>query len=90
MQYRYYTLCLCPEDLSKYVSTKHPKREISAIQLAESKNRPDVDELKSRFHCWLLETHQEEKAAEIKEAEGDKRSALRLYMKAGLVSRAAK
>ncbi|VVC40970.1 Armadillo-type fold,Tetratricopeptide-like helical domain [Cinara cedri] len=62
----------------------------NAINLAESKNRPDVDELKSRYHLWLLETCQEEKAAEIKEMEGDKRSALQLYMKAGLVSRASK
>jgi len=37
-----------------------------------------------------LETRQEEKAAEIKEIEGDKRGALQLYMKAGLVSKAAK
>lgn len=61
-----------------------------AINLAQSKNRPDVDELKSRYHYWLLETRQEEKAAEIKEIEGDKRAALQLYMKAGLVSKAAK
>lgn len=64
--------------------------EISAINLAESKNRPDVDDLKSRYHSWLIETRQEEKAAEIKELEGDKRSALHLYIKSGLVSRAAK
>jgi len=49
-----------------------------------------VDELKSQYHFWLLETCQEEKAAEIKEIEGDKRAALQLYMKAGLVSKAAK
>lgn len=66
------------------------KYDILAINLSESKNRPDVDELKSRYHDWLLETCQEEKAAEIKESEGDKISALQLYMKAGLVSRAAK
>lgn len=53
-------------------------------------NQPDVNELKSQYHFWLLETNQEERAAEIKEMEGDKRSALKLYMKAGLVSRAAK
>lgn len=61
-----------------------------AINLSELKNRPDVDDLKSRYHFWLLETCQEEKAAEIKETEGDKRSALQLYIKSGLVSRAAK
>lgn len=63
---------------------------ILAIHLAESKNRSDVDDLKSQYHCWLLDTCQEEKAAEIKEMEGDKRSALQLYMKAGLFSKAAK
>lgn len=63
---------------------------ILAIHLAESKNRTDVDDLKSQYHCWLLDTCQEEKAAEIKEMEGDKRSALQLYMKAGLFSKAAK
>ncbi|XP_025413024.1 intraflagellar transport protein 172 homolog isoform X3 [Sipha flava] len=62
----------------------------NAISLAESKNRPDVDELKLRYHAWLLETYQEEKAAEIEEIEGDKRTALQLYMKAGLVSKAAR
>ncbi|XP_050421465.1 intraflagellar transport protein 172 homolog [Adelges cooleyi] len=62
----------------------------NAIRLAELKNRPDVNDLKSRYHLWLLETHQEERAAEIKEMEGDKRPALELYMKAGLFSRAAK
>jgi len=61
-----------------------------AIHLAESKNRADVDDLKSQYHFWLLETCQEEKAAEIKEIEGDKRASLQLYMKAGLVSKAAK
>lgn len=64
--------------------------KFSAINLAETKNHADVDKLKSQYHSWLLETHQEEKAAEIKEMEGDKRSALQLYIKAGLVSRAAK
>lgn len=64
--------------------------KFSAIILAESKNHADVNELKSKYHNWLLETHQEERAAEIKEMEGDKRSALQLYMKAGLVSKAAK
>lgn len=64
--------------------------KFSAIALAETKNCVDVDELKLQYHGWLLETRQEEKAAEIKDIEGDKRSALQLYMKAGLVSRAAK
>ncbi|XP_026810375.1 intraflagellar transport protein 172 homolog isoform X2 [Rhopalosiphum maidis] len=62
----------------------------NAIHLAESKNRPDVDDLKSQYHFWLLDTCQEEKAAEIKEMEGDKMSALQLYMKAGFFSKAAK
>lgn len=75
---------------SPYINIHFYYCQIIAINLAELMNRPNVEELKSQYHTWLLETSQEEKAAEIKEAEGDKRSALNLYMKAGLVSRAAK
>ncbi|XP_050543646.1 intraflagellar transport protein 172 homolog isoform X2 [Daktulosphaira vitifoliae] len=62
----------------------------NAINLAELKNRSDVDELKSKYQLWLLENHQEERAAEIKEIEGDIATALQLYIKAGLFNRAAK
>ena len=37
-----------------------------------------------------MDTHQEGKAAEVKEQEGDDMAAINLYMKAGLAARAAR
>lgn len=39
---------------------------------------------------WLMSTQQEEKAAELKENEGDVMGALNLFLKAGLASHAAR
>eukprot|EP00961_Rhodomonas_salina_P086805 1167356-Rhodomonas_salina.1 len=38
---------------------------------AESRNRPETEELKESYLQWLLMTGQEEKAAKLKEKEGD-------------------
>ena len=40
-----------------------------------------LDELRSSFYTWLLETSQEEKAGEMKEREGDFLGAINLYLK---------
>lgn len=42
-----------------------------SIRIAEKRNHPEVNELKKNYYDWLLETKQEEKAAELKEKEGD-------------------
>eukprot|EP00744_Colponema_vietnamica_P002535 GILI01003961.1.p1 GENE.GILI01003961.1~~GILI01003961.1.p1 ORF type:complete len:1242 (-),score=439.08 GILI01003961.1:257-3580(-) len=60
-----------------------------AIRVAEKMNHPDVKEHKANFYQWLLETHQEEKAAELKERQGDYQTAVALYLKGGLPARAA-
>ena len=61
----------------------------AAIAISESKNRPDTEELKTSYLQWLLETGQEEKAAVIKEKEGDIETAIQLYMQGGLPAKAA-
>lgn len=60
-----------------------------SIRIAEKKNHPDVKELKTNYFQWLMETNQEEKAAEVKENEGDYVEAITLYLKANLPARAA-
>ena len=61
-----------------------------ALALAEAKGHPDLEEMRLAHGRWLLETGQEEKAGAIKEAEGDYREALELYLKAGLATRASR
>ena len=48
-----------------------------------------MEELKKNYYNWLLETGQEEKAAEIKEEEGDYNLAITLYLKGGIPAKAA-
>ncbi len=60
-----------------------------SIKIAEKKNHPDVADLKANYYQWLLDTNQEEKAAEVKEGEGDFNAAIALYLKGGLPARAA-
>jgi intraflagellar transport protein 172 len=60
-----------------------------SIKIAEDRNHPDVKELKGNYFQWLLDTNQEESAAEVKENEGDYVAAINLYLKGGLPARAA-
>lgn len=57
--------------------------------MAEVKNHPELETLKRNYHAWLMETKQEEKAAELKEREGDYLGAMDMYIKSGLAARAA-
>ncbi|XP_014675210.1 PREDICTED: intraflagellar transport protein 172 homolog [Priapulus caudatus] len=61
-----------------------------AIDVAEAKAHPELDELRRRYEQWLMSTNQEEKAGEVKEQEGDPMGAVALYLKAGLPARAAR
>ncbi|OWF38575.1 intraflagellar transport protein 172 homolog [Mizuhopecten yessoensis] len=61
-----------------------------AIEVAEAKNHPELDNLKRSYYGWLMETGQEEKAGEVKEQEEDYMAAINMYMKAGLPARAAR
>ena len=57
---------------------------ISAVALAEQKSYHGLTALRNEHMKWLMATQQEEKAAEIKERNGDITAALNLYLKAGL------
>lgn len=54
------------------------------------KNHPELENLRRKYYQWLMETHQEGKAGELKEKEGDDMAAINLYMKAGMPARAAR
>lgn len=60
-----------------------------SIKIAEKKKHPDVADLKENYFEWLLKTGQEEKAAQVKENEGDYVNAIQLYLRGGLPARAA-
>lgn len=55
-----------------------------SIKVAESRNHPDLDNLRHNYYKWLVESGQEEKAAQVKEDEGDYHTAVKMYLKAGL------
>jgi len=59
-------------------------------ELFEWQNHPQLDNLRKKYYQWLMDTHQEGKAGELKEQEGDDMAAINLYMKAGLPARAAR
>ena len=46
----------------------------------------NLEDMRTAHSKWLLETGQEEIAGSIKEAEGDYREALNLYLRAGMKS----
>ena len=60
-----------------------------AIAVAESRNLPELDEMRSNYMTWLIETGQEEQAGQVRESQGDLQGALSYYMKAGMPGRAA-
>ncbi|KAG7173582.1 Intraflagellar transport protein 172-like [Homarus americanus] len=49
-----------------------------AVQLAEVKGHPEVESLRRAHTQWLLDTHQEEKAGQLKEEEGDYLAAINI------------
>lgn len=60
-----------------------------SIHLAERKNHPQVQQLKSHYLNWLITTQQEEKAAQQYEREGQFEKAIHLYLKGGMPAKAA-
>lgn len=60
-----------------------------SIKVAETKNHPDLEHLKKNYFQWLVESGQEEAAGSWKEEERDYSSAISLYLKGGMPSRAA-
>ncbi|KAF8563376.1 Intraflagellar transport protein [Paragonimus westermani] len=62
----------------------------NAIELAEAKAWTGLTKLKAEHQAWLAETGQDEKAAELREKEGDLTSAVTLYLRARVPGRAAR
>uniref|UniRef100_A0A7E4USX7 WD_REPEATS_REGION domain-containing protein n=1 Tax=Panagrellus redivivus TaxID=6233 RepID=A0A7E4USX7_PANRE len=62
----------------------------AAIELARATNYADLDKLQSQYYRNLYETGQEEKAAEIKEKEGDPMAAIDLFLKSNQPAHAAR
>jgi intraflagellar transport protein 172 len=60
-----------------------------SISVAEMRNLPEVQTLRRNYMQWLIQSNQEEKAAQLKEKEGDYFGAIDLYLKGGLPARAA-
>ena len=60
-----------------------------AIAVAESRRHPDAATMRESYLSHLLSTRQEEKAAQLKEGEGDFDGAVALYLKGGLPAKAA-
>lgn len=60
-----------------------------AVAIASSRNFPDLNKLQKDHFNYLVETKQEEKAAELLEKQADIRGALNLYLSGGHPSRAA-
>ncbi|EDV25844.1 uncharacterized protein TRIADDRAFT_24195 [Trichoplax adhaerens] len=60
-----------------------------SIAVAEMKNHTETDNLRRSYYQWLIDTNQEEKAAEVKEQEGNYIAAVNMFMKSGLPAKAA-
>uniref|UniRef100_A0A3B4BGA9 Intraflagellar transport protein 172 homolog n=1 Tax=Periophthalmus magnuspinnatus TaxID=409849 RepID=A0A3B4BGA9_9GOBI len=61
-----------------------------SIAVAEAKRHPELENLRRSYMTWLTDTAQDEKAGEVKEAEGDFSAAVNLYLRAGLPAKAAR
>ncbi|KAA0708383.1 Intraflagellar transport protein 172 -like protein [Triplophysa tibetana] len=59
------------------------------IAVAETRGHPELDNLRRSYYSYLMDTNQNEKAAEVKESEGDITGAVNLFLKAGLPAKAA-
>ncbi|MFH4973753.1 hypothetical protein AB6A40_000462 [Gnathostoma spinigerum] len=61
-----------------------------ALELARAQNHPDLESLYSQYYRSLLNSGQNAKAAELRERDGDLKTAISLYLKGGLSSSAAR
>eukprot|EP01063_Lacrimia_lanifica_P008046 TRINITY_DN1519_c0_g1_i1.p1 TRINITY_DN1519_c0_g1~~TRINITY_DN1519_c0_g1_i1.p1 ORF type:complete len:1768 (+),score=790.58 TRINITY_DN1519_c0_g1_i1:95-5398(+) len=60
-----------------------------AIAVCEAKQSGDAQKMRKKYYEWLMETRQQDKAAELREREGKWSDAINLYLQAGLPARAA-
>lgn len=61
----------------------------AAIRVAEQTRHPDAAEMRQAYFQYLLDTNQEEQAAQLKERESDFTQAINLYLKGGMPGKAA-
>lgn len=61
-----------------------------AIEIAEAKNHPSLEKLKSNYQKWLNDTDQHEIAALAKEREGNSVEAINLYLRSNIPIRASR
>ncbi len=60
-----------------------------SLKLAEKYNHPEIAAIKSQYFNWLVTNDQLDRAAELKEHEGDFNTAISLYIKGGYPAKAA-
>ncbi|KAJ9466254.1 Intraflagellar transport protein 172 [Diplonema papillatum] len=60
-----------------------------SIAVAEAKGHRDAEKMRKFYYEWLMETNQQDKAAELREREGKFAEAINLYLEGGLPARAA-
>eukprot|EP00698_Gefionella_okellyi_P025059 TRINITY_DN9055_c0_g1_i1.p1 TRINITY_DN9055_c0_g1~~TRINITY_DN9055_c0_g1_i1.p1 ORF type:complete len:1722 (-),score=456.28 TRINITY_DN9055_c0_g1_i1:33-5198(-) len=60
-----------------------------ALRIAAARGHPELDGLKQSYFDYLLQSHQEDKAAQLKMEEGDYMAAVHLFLKAAMPARAA-
>jgi intraflagellar transport protein 172 len=59
-----------------------------AIRVADQRNHPDAAEMRQSYFDYLLSSSQEEKAAAMRESEGEHMEAIDLYLKGGRPAKA--
>jgi len=60
-----------------------------SLKIAEKYNHPEIAVIKSQYFNWLINNDQLDRAAELKEQEGDFNTAISLYIKGGYPAKAA-
>ncbi len=60
-----------------------------SLKIAEKYNHPEIAAIKSQYFNWLVTNDQLDRAAELKEHEGDFSTAINLYIKGGYPAKAA-
>ena len=60
-----------------------------SVKIAEKYNHPEIVGIKSQYFSWLVNNDQLDRAAELKEREGDFNTAINLYIKGGYPAKAA-
>lgn len=59
-----------------------------AIAVAEARGHPETENMRRQYFQFLLESKQEEKAAQLKQDEGDERTAIDLFLQGGFPAKA--